>query len=183
VKQSFNLADGYRYSPNFVNRRLLAAVAVLALLLAGQLWQTINLNRINGQLRGSLALRESVKGTKEKKPVAISKERLDRQASRITFANSIIQKDAFKWSDLLERLEQTLSDGVALERVQPDPKTGDISLVGQARSLDTLRGYLHGLSRSQWFADAYLLEQERVEGKKPGERPLLRFKIKVRKGF
>lgn len=183
MKQSFNLAEGSRLSPKFVDRRLLISIVILAVLLVVQGWQTLILQRANEQLRTTLAKQRSAKGETTANPVAIAKSHLEEQASRIAFANSIIEKDAFKWSVLLERLEQTLSDGVALERVQPDPKTGNIKLVGRARGLDKLRNYLHGLSRSQWFADAYLLEQERIEGKKPGERSFLRFRIAVKKGF
>lgn len=183
MKQPFNLADNHAISPNQVRRYLLALSALLILLLVVQTRQIICIKKSNGRLQQALATQRSMRGEIAAKPAIISKTQLKRQAKQIAFANGIIAKDAFKWSVLLKRLEQTLTDGIALERVQPDPKTGNIDLVGRSRDLTELRGYLHGLSRSEWFADAYLLEQDRVADKKPGQRPYLKFKISVKEAF
>lgn len=183
MRQTHNLADSHILSPKQFGRYLLLVGVLLVLLLAAQIRQAIRLGQANGQLQRELAAQRATQGQAVAPPVAISKEQLKRQAERIAFANGLIARDAFKWSVLLERLEQTLIDGIALERVQPDPKTGNISLVGRARDLSGLRGYLHGLSRSQWFADAYLLEQDRVADKKPGVQPFLRFTIDVKEAF
>jgi hypothetical protein len=183
VRQTHNLADRHTLSPKQFARYLLLVGVLLVLLLALQIRKAIWLGEANGQLQRELAAQRAAQGGAVAPTVAITKEQLNRQAERIAFANSLIAKDAFKWSVLLERLEQTLTEGIALERVQPDPRTGDISLVGRARDLSGLQGYLHGLSRSQWFADAYLLEQDRVADKEPGVQPFLRFTIAVKEAF
>lgn len=183
MKQTFNLADKFAISPKQFNRYLLAFSGLLLLLVAVQARQAIHVRQANGQLQQTLDGQRAERGEAAAKPAIISKTQLKRQAEQIVFANGIIAKDAFKWSVLLERLEQTLTDGIALERVHPDPKTGNIDLVGRARDLSGLQGYLHGLSRSTWFADAYLLEQERTGDKKPGKQPYLKFKISVKEAF
>jgi hypothetical protein len=184
VKRHFNLADRYFLSPKLVNRLLTGSILMLALLLTGQLLGVQFLQAGNAGLRQTAADRlDRAGGTEAGLPLP-TEGQLKNQAAKIEFANAILHKDAFQWSVLLDRLEQTLTVGVALESVGPDPKDGSVRLVGRALTVNNLRGYLGGLSRSEWFSDAYLLEQGRVDSNKPaGEQSFFRFVIKVKEAF
>jgi Tfp pilus assembly protein PilN len=183
MKPQFNFADRNFISPNLANRLLTGVVLVLAVLLAGQFWGFLALRAENAGLRQLAAGRPDHSPGADASLVPPSEDRLKRQAALIGFANEILHKDAFQWSVLLDRLEQTLTEGVSLESIGPDPKDGSVRLVGRALNIDRLRSYLGGLSRSEWFSDAYLLEQSRVAPKKPGEQSFLHFGIKVKKAF
>ena len=183
MKAQFNFADRYVVSPNLAKRLLTGILLVLALLLTAQLLILYPLQSANGKLRPVAGTGSGTSGEKERGKTPPSEGQLAKQAEQIAFANTILQQDSFQWSVLLDRLEQTLADGVSLESVGPDPKDGSVKLAGRALKLDNLREYLGGLSRSEWFSNAYLLEQEMVKAKKTGDQSFIRFDIMVKKAF
>jgi len=183
VKAQFNFADRYVVSPNRAKRLFIGILVVLALWLAAQLLILYSLQSASSKLRPVAGTGSDTSGEKERGKTPPSEGQLAKQAGQIAFANAILRQDSFQWSVLLDRLEQTLADGVSLESVGPDPGDGSVKLVGRALKLDNLRGYLGGLSRSEWFSDAYLLEQATVDSKKPGEPSFIRFVIMVKEAF
>lgn len=83
--------------------------------------------------------------------------------SRIKFANDIIGKKTFNWIILLDKLEMVVPDGVALSRIEPKPKTEELSITGAAKSFGNLRQLMENLETSGQFRDVYLLNQAAVK--------------------
>lgn len=79
--------------------------------------------------------------------------------ARIGFANAVIEKKTYNWLALLDALELTVPDGVAITSISPDPKGQGLSLVGVARGFNNLRDFMERLEGSEFFADLYLRSQ------------------------
>jgi type IV pilus assembly protein PilN len=76
---------------------------------------------------------------------------------RINFANGIIEKKAYNWQLLLDKLELVVPDGVAVSTIMPDAKTGVLKLTGVARAFGNLRTFMERLEESEFFTDVYLV--------------------------
>lgn len=83
----------------------------------------------------------------------------------VAFANEILVKDSFRWTALLDRLEEVVPDKVMIRGIQPDYKAGSLRLTGQARRVRDLRLFLDNLILSPDFNDVYLLQQAREVSK------------------
>jgi Tfp pilus assembly protein PilN len=64
------------------------------------------------------------------------------------------------WSQLLDALESSLPDDVALVSIEPDGSAGKVRLQSEARSLDTLVGYAASLRNVPMFTGVALLKHE-----------------------
>lgn len=95
-------------------------------------------------------------------------------ATRVDAYNRIIEAAAFSWTSLLTELEKAVPSGVSLSAIQPDPRTGKVSLSGAAKRFEDVATFLRLLQQSPAFRDVYLLRQ----GAKPvGQLNLVEFTI------
>lgn len=171
----FNLASG-----NFRRARRdmilgISAVAVLGLLLAGQvaMWAAgrgeraaiaLRLARMEGEFRRH---QEELRTALASVPEGIMK----RYQVRVKVYNQILEASAFSWIGLLVELEQSVPPSVFLKEISPDLATGRVSLRGAARSFEDLSLFLRGLEQRTAFHDVFLLhqtEQENQAGKPEG---------------
>lgn len=180
MKLTLNLA-----SRPYLNRRSLlltyaVITALLLLLLLAQLnfwWQsgrqqTLLQTRI-GELEKSLGI-----GTAE---AGYTPEEFDALAAKITFSNGLIQKESFRWTNLLNKLEAVMTANARIVAIRPDFKAGSMDLEGQCKTVADLRTLLDSLIGSADFSDAYLLEQSEREvdtGKGLKQKRIV-FRIKV----
>ncbi|MSM38074.1 MAG: fimbrial protein [Geobacter sp.] len=82
-----------------------------------------------------------------------------RLMSHIHFANSVISRKTFNWVTLLDYLESVVPDGVAVTKIEPDPKTKVLKLSGATLSFMRLRQLLENMEQSQHFSEIFLLSQ------------------------
>lgn len=80
--------------------------------------------------------------------------------TEIAFANSIIERKAFGWISLLNRLESVVPDGVTLSSVEPDNKERSLSLSGGSASFKKIQLFMENLEDSHYFHEIYLLKQD-----------------------
>ncbi len=159
----FNLASlDYRQS----RRRTLlvaAGVAILALVLAGQLVLWTGLRRGVEGIGRRLAEMEGEVNRHEEQVRAIRAsvpaDSLKRYQAKVTVYNQILEASAFPWTRLLVELEQAVPPGVYLREVYPDPASGRVTLTGVASSFDDLTRLVRGLAGRTAFRDVYLLRQ------------------------
>lgn len=162
MKLTLNLS-----SRPYVNRRMLYLVyallgGALVLLLALNAAYAHRLRAEAEQIRSHLA--ELKGGTGGSPAVAeITPEALRRQQESIAFANDILRRDSFRWTRLLDHLEEAAVEGVAIRGLQPDYKERSLRVRGAARGVDEMRRYLDQLIASRHFSEVYLLEQSREE--------------------
>jgi hypothetical protein len=108
-----------------------------------------------------------------------------RQAADLSFADSLIAKDRFSWTDLLDRLEGTLTRGVTLTRIEPDYKERSLRLAGMAENVEALQRYLSSLLHSDSLSAAYLLGQEtkKIKDSHGREQAVVVFQVEIKEAF
>ena len=67
------------------------------------------------------------------------------------------------WPAILDALEATTPDDVALVAIEPDPQQGSVRLQVEAKTLDTLLGYAQSLKAGGPFQDVVLQKHETNE--------------------
>jgi type IV pilus assembly protein PilN len=83
--------------------------------------------------------------------------------SSIKLANGIIERKAYSWIDLLDRLESVVPEGVSLTAVEPGVKEKTLNLSGAALHFKNLRLFMENLEASKFFYDVYLLKQDELK--------------------
>jgi Tfp pilus assembly protein PilN len=119
----------------------------------------------------------------EKAPVPRKMTPLEQEqlVADVEFANDVLKKDGFRWTFLLDRLEDVVPEQVYIRGIRPNYREGSFSLTGNARSVNDLRTFLDNLSGSADFNDVYLLQQARQENKAGGG--LIAFSLVVKGAF
>lgn len=170
MRLTLNLA-----SRSYLNRRVLYAVylvlaAALAALFAMSLLATLRSQQRVEQIRSHLAEldQDYVNG----QDLALSFNPADYQLllKDIEFANDIISKDNFQWTELLGHLEIVVPDGVAIRGLSPDFKGGSLQINGVCRGLRELQTFLDNLLTDAAFSETYLLQQGKVAIRAAGGR-------------
>jgi len=100
--------------------------------------------------------------------------------------NQIIIADQFRWTKLLDRLEELLPDGVRIQTIQPDFKKKSVRLVAVARDVSGLTEFMDNLLGSTDFNQAFLSNQAETEVKLPGGASggsVVSFSLEIREAF
>jgi type IV pilus assembly protein PilN len=184
MKLSLNLA-----SRSYLNRRALYGIysilfALLVLLLVFNLASYLRSQSQARQLQERLAEFDRELAGRQETAAAFSPAAYEETLEEITFANEVLIKDSFRWTALLDHLEEVVPDKVIIRGIQPDYKSGSLNLIGAARRVEDLKRFLDNLIQSSHFSDAYLLQQAREgeKGRKGGQGDI-GFTIAVREAF
>ena len=148
----------------YVDQRLVSQVcfAVIALLLLVLSWNTFvafsNLGELH-RLESDIATYE---GRLNSRPKDVPEREYTRMLAEIGFFNGVIERKSYNWLGLLDQMENTLPEGVALVSLAPDTKTGMVKIDGRAHSFANLRAYLEKLDESRAFTEVLLLSNQDV---------------------
>jgi len=158
MKLTLNLA-----SRPYLNRRALqltyaVVAALLLLLLLAQLNFWLQSHRQEEMLRTRVGELEQELGIAETGE-SYTPEQFEALAGRIAFSNGLIQKESFRWTSLLDKLEKVMTADARITSIRPEFKTGSMTLEGQCKTVAGLRALLDSLIGSDDFSDVYLLEQ------------------------
>jgi type IV pilus assembly protein PilN len=185
MKLSLNLA-----SRSYLNRRALYGcytflLSLLVLLLALNLAFYFRSQSQARHLKERLAEFDKELAGRQETAVDFSPAAYEEMLEEIAFANEILLKDSFRWTALLDRLEEVVPDKVIIRGIQPDYKNGSLNLTGEARRVEDLRHFLDNLIQSSNFSDVYLLQQARDAGKgrNDGGQGNIGFTLVVRGAF
>jgi len=93
----------------------------------------------------------------------------------------LLTMDAFRWTELLDRMEKLLPDGVSLKSFTPDYKKKSLDLSGEARSLKGMRLFLDRLLKNEKFEQVYLESHARVKVRDyaGNEREAISFSLQI----
>ncbi len=80
----------------------------------------------------------------------------------IAFVNEILQKDSFRWTILLNQLEEVVAEGVSLKSIHPNFKEKSLNITAEARDTETLRLFLDRMIASPHFSEVFLFRQAKV---------------------
>lgn len=114
----------------------------------------------------------------------IGKERLKQRWEEVAFINQLLERDSFRWTDLLAKIEQQAFSGVVVRTIEPDFKNNTLSLSGYARELNHMRKFIDNLIMSGDFAEVYLMRQsqESVKGHGGQKRKAIAFELSLVQG-
>lgn len=110
---------------------------------------------------------------------------LEALRTALPFANALLVADSFRWTELLDRLERVVPEGVAIRSLQPDHDRGTVSITGVALSVGDLREFLDNLAAVPGLDEAYLLNQSRVNETQAGDESvtLVQFSLRIQGVF
>lgn len=179
MKISINLAT-QRYLPNQPTLKMILSGVILLLLvllaLQGNAYlkyrqlathHLAHLETLQEQLRGKL-------------PERLTAEQLAAQQQAYQRAETLLQRDAFRWTALFDRMENLLPDGVSLRSFDPDYGKNSLSILGIARTLTELQA-LHDNLQAAQVQQVYLenLGEVEVDNGRGGKRKALSFSIRL----
>lgn len=148
----------------YLDQRLVSQVcfAVIALLLLALSWNTLAAFSNLGELHRLKADIATYEGRLNSRPKDIPEQEYTRMLAEIGFFNAVIQRKSRNWLGMLDQLEDTLPEGVALVSLTPDTKTGLVKIDGRAHSFANLRTYLENLGGSRAITEVLLLSNHEV---------------------
>jgi Tfp pilus assembly protein PilN len=170
VRLRTNLATRPFYNVRAVHA-LIGALAVLVLGLT--LFNAVQLVRLMASqrtlgARAAEAEREAdrLRGDAARIRTQINQKELETVARAAREANSIIDRRAFSWTELLTQLEATLPDDVRITTVQPrlDKDIFKIGLVAEARRAEDVAAFIEALEKTGAFTNVVPLQQQTDEG-------------------
>jgi hypothetical protein len=184
MKLTLNLADR-----SYVHKRslhLFYAVTLVAMAIcsAVQGGLALRLHRQEQQVEARLQALQQAKASQQ--PVAqLSPKALQALRQEVALANDILARDSFRWTVMLDRLEEVVQDGITIRSLQPDYREGSLRLAASARGLPQLGTFLDQLLASGFFSDVYLLDQAtaKVKDSAGAERTAITFSLQLKGAF
>lgn len=138
---------------------LVTASLVMAVAAAGMAWRAAALHKEISGLQKKLE--DAGHADERVGPVLIERERLVKDLGDMS---GVLDARRFSWSGFLTGLESVVPIGVALRKVDLDPKSRLVSLEGVAQSPESLRNLVVALERSKAFTEPYLKHQSLEKG-------------------
>ncbi|MBY0579205.1 MAG: PilN domain-containing protein [Burkholderiales bacterium] len=141
----------------------------------GALWHHIELNR-------KIAYQEALLASLQRRiPKAAPVEKRDgaQIAEETKMAHDVVVDLNRPWDALFKSFESTPHEDVALLAMEPDAKKGIVRISGEARSLESLLGYIADLQKIPLLREISLLNHQ-VQDQDP-EKPV-RFMIQAQWG-
>jgi type IV pilus assembly protein PilN len=95
-------------------------------------------------------------------------------------ARELLLRDSFRWTELFDRMEGLLPEGIGLRSFQPDYRADSLRIDGVARDLQHLQALLDNLLQAE-FSQVYLRQQSRsaISDGSGGSRYALNFSIEL----
>lgn len=178
MKLTLNLA-----SRSYVNERALSLSCLilsllLVLLLVFQARSVLQEQEQNRAYQAEISKLEAKLNSKL--PKQFTKQQLAEQQETLRQAQIMLQRDAFRWTALFDRLEGLLPRHVSLRNLNPDYKTGSLKIEGVARQLGDLQQLLDNLHGDN-FKEVFLNSQSWIEvvDYTGNKRPALLFSIQL----
>ena len=135
----------------------------LALLVLMMVWQRYT--HINQQL---LTLDQAIQELKERKGLKPAEPQLQAKSSadllaKIEEAKKLASFLMIPWGDVLNALESSALNDLALLAIEPDAKKRQLKITAEAKNKDIMFSYLEKLEVSEELANVYLLKHEVFE--------------------
>ena len=151
--------------------RAVALFACAALIAAAALWQAREGGRAVAALQAELASSQRA----QQSAAAARAQAAALSPERARAINDAIRRLNLPWADILVTLNKAATPRVALLAQEPDPSTGVIKLLGEARSVDAMLEYQR---RLEALFPAAVLTRHEVMSREPGAP--VRFSIETR---
>lgn len=181
MKLTLNLA-----TRNYIDRRKAylaygVVLAIVGLVLAFNVISVLQTQTRMKTVRGHLE-EIGVDSVDEPKVDPAEVERLRR---RIVFANDVLDRENFRWTRLLDNLEEVVRRGITVESLRPDYREGSLRVTALARDLEDLRSFISRVQSSPHFRTVYLYEQRSMDVEIPGggKKKAIGFTLQLKGAF
>ncbi len=173
-------------SRRYLNRRALNQIyLVLSLLLCALLAYQV-VNSLQGKSRAEQfqknisELQQQLGQLQGEAPRHLTADRIEKQKVEFAQVETILDRDAFRWSALFDRMELLLPDGASIRSFNPNYKDKSLVLNGVVKGLSDLQQLLDNLLADS-FQQVYLQNQGMVEVSdgSGGKAPALNFSLKI----
>jgi Tfp pilus assembly protein PilN len=156
-------------SINFAGRNYRLRAWVVQAFVAGSLIFSVGAAGLLGKaasLRADLSimqqkLKEAEAADEQVKSVLVEREQLARDLGAMS---GLIDARKFSWTRLLSSIESVVPVGVALKKVEYNPRDNSLTLDGMAQSPESLRNLVVGLEKSASFREPFLKHQTLDKG-------------------
>jgi type IV pilus assembly protein PilN len=178
MKLSINLASQRHINQRALRVILSGIILLLLIVLALQGNAYLKTRQLAQQHQSHIdSLQEQLRG---KLPKRLTAEDLAEQRQTYDQAAILLQRDAFRWTALFDRMERLLPEGVSLRSFNPDYNKNSLLITGAARNLHNLQALLDNIQAEQ-FHQVYLKNQGEVDvdDGRGGKRTALSFSISV----
>lgn len=138
---------------------LLLCTALAGLLAVG--WQTWQTRQQIRSVQNEIEALRLQKGQAARQAAPADQQVLTAQQSREW--NQMARQLNTPWPAILDALEVSTPETVALVAIEPNPQHGSIRLQVEAKTLDTLLGYAQALKATSPFQEVVLLKHETNE--------------------
>lgn len=147
--------------------------------------QGMALHRLRALEKERAGLTAKVPAEHSAKARPVSPEEITRQEEKIVFIEALAAKDRFSWTELLGRLEKTLTQGITLTGIEPNYGDDSLQIAGMAKDVGALREYLTSLLHTKSLAEVYLLQQEvrKIKDRGGREQSVVAFRIEIKKAI
>jgi type IV pilus assembly protein PilN len=164
MRFTINLATRTYLDSRLVNRVCAGAMLLLLALLA---WNVGRVAGNIGELRRLRAESAAFETRLNSRPAGVSEKEFTRLLASIRFYNDVIDRKAYNWMGLLERVENATPEGIALVTLTPGKNGKELKIEGRAKGFGNVRAYVERLNDSREFTDILLLShRELVSGEK-----------------
>ena len=102
--------------------------------------------------------------------MATTEKDSEQVALEVKQANSIILELSLPWKELFDAFESSRHSDIAVLSIEPDAQKGLVRISGEAKSLDSLPGYIAYLQKISLFQDVALLNHQ-IQDQDP-QRPV-----------
>ena len=161
MRLTINLATRIYINTRRLNLFIAGAATLLTLLLLFNISKVVtDFTEMHRLTKETAALEGKTRGAQS---AVVPEKEYKALLARIGFANGIIEKKAFNWLALLDKLEGVVPDGIALASIEPNPKDSVLKLAGIAKSFGSLRKFMENLEDSQYFTGIYLVSQAETQ--------------------
>jgi len=148
----------YRFAAR-LSAGLAAVIVLLTALLAIQVWG------FTESRTGRMVLEQKLKQqSAQEEQIRLVLQERSQIVSDLTAMAALMEARRFSWTRLLTDLEATFPTGVALTKLEFNPKERTLVLDGVAQSPEALRNLMVGLERSSFFKDPLLKHQSLDKG-------------------
>lgn len=179
MKYTLNLA-----TRAYVNRRTLYLSYALfgALLIVVLLFNTSRFFSLNNDINRYRANIETIEANLLARTgietAGYSETNYQIMLANIQNANDILLRDSFRWTSFLDQMESVVPRQVRILRIDPSHKERSVKLSGQARSLESLKGFIDNIIESGNFPQVFL-ERQTSESKSA----IINFAIRLEGAF
>lgn len=111
----------------------------------------------------------------DRKTLHMTEEQVEQQKNKIAVARSLLRKDAFRWTALLDRLERLLPEKVSIHSLSPNYQTNSLKLTGAAQQLEDLQTFLDNLHNDAFSQVLFKSQEMKGEKNSTGKKKSLLF--------